>query len=100
MTADVEQEEREVVVVQPLVAERVNAKALVLVTAMLPRPGETPGDWWANTGYTDSGLEDQFWHDVPADLAGPAKKARGKSQPQAEAEVAAEAQVKLESEAA
>jgi pimeloyl-ACP methyl ester carboxylesterase len=55
--------------VAPLVAARVNASALVLVTAMLPRPGEAPGDWWANTGYTDSGLEDQFWHDVPSELA-------------------------------
>ncbi|MFI6094206.1 alpha/beta fold hydrolase [Lentzea sp. NPDC051213] len=58
----------------PLVAARVNAKALVLVTAMLPRPGEAPGDWWANTGYADSGLEDQFWHDVPPHLAEEFKK--------------------------
>ncbi|GAB2851550.1 alpha/beta fold hydrolase [Lentzea nigeriaca] len=55
--------------VAPLVADQINAKALILVTAMLPRPGEPPADWWTNTGYTDSGLEDQFWHDVPPDLA-------------------------------
>jgi pimeloyl-ACP methyl ester carboxylesterase len=60
--------------VAPLVAERIEASALVLVTAMLPRPGEAPGDWWANTGYADSGLEDQFWHDVPADLAEESQK--------------------------
>lgn len=58
----------------PLVAARVNASALVLVTAMLPRPGEAPGDWWANTGYADSGLEDQFWHDVPPHLAEESQK--------------------------
>ena len=67
--------------VAPLVAAQVNAKALVLVTAMLPRPGEPPNDWWTNTGYTDSGLEDQFWHDVPADLAAEAqKRERGMSE--------------------
>lgn len=67
--------------VAPLVAAQVNAKALVLVTAMLPRPGETPGDWWTNTAYTDSGLEDQFWHDVPPDLAEESqKRERGMSE--------------------
>lgn len=60
--------------VAPLVAAQVNASALVLVTAMLPKPGEAPGDWWENTGYADSGLEDQFWHDVPADLAEESRK--------------------------
>ena len=58
----------------PLVAARINAKALVLVTAMLPRPGEAPGDWWQNTGYTNSGLEDPFWHDVPTHLAEESQK--------------------------
>lgn len=53
----------------PLVAERVNARALVFLTAMLPKPGESPGDWWAGAGYADSGLEDVFWHDVPPHLA-------------------------------
>jgi pimeloyl-ACP methyl ester carboxylesterase len=67
--------------VAPLVAARVNASALVLVTAMLPTPGEAPGDWWANTGYADSGLEDKFWHDVPADLAAQSqKRERGMSE--------------------
>ncbi|GAA3628380.1 alpha/beta fold hydrolase [Lentzea roselyniae] len=60
--------------VAPLVAAEINASALVLVTAMLPRPGEAPGDWWTNTGYTDSGLEDQFWHDVPPHLAEESQK--------------------------
>ncbi len=58
----------------PLVAAQVNASALVFVTAMLPKPGEAPGDWWGNAGYTDSGLEDQFWHDVPPELAAESQK--------------------------
>ncbi|WP_439656543.1 alpha/beta fold hydrolase [Lentzea sp. HUAS TT2] len=67
--------------VAPIAAAEVNAKALVYVTAMLPAPGETPGDWWANTGYTDSGLDDQFFHDVPPDLAAEAqKRERGMSE--------------------
>jgi pimeloyl-ACP methyl ester carboxylesterase len=35
-----------------LVAERVPVSALVLVNAMIPRPGETAGEWWDNTGWT------------------------------------------------
>lgn len=67
--------------VAPLVAAEINAKALIFVTAMLPKPGEAPGDWWANTGYTDSGLEDQFWHDVPPHLAEESqKRERGMSE--------------------
>ncbi|KOV85088.1 alpha/beta fold hydrolase [Nocardia sp. NRRL S-836] len=67
--------------VAPLVAARLNASAMVLVTAMVPKPGEAPGDWWTNTGYTDSGLEDKFWHDVPAHLAEEAqRRGRGMTQ--------------------
>ncbi len=33
-----------------LLASRVPAELLVLLTAMVPRPGESPGDWWGNTG--------------------------------------------------
>lgn len=29
----------------------VGAAALIYVSAMIPRPGECPGDWWAATGY-------------------------------------------------
>ncbi|MFC3896574.1 alpha/beta fold hydrolase [Lentzea rhizosphaerae] len=67
--------------VAPLVAAKINAKALIFVTAMLPKPGERPADWWENTGYTDSGLEDQFWHDVPPHLAEESqKRERGMSE--------------------
>jgi pimeloyl-ACP methyl ester carboxylesterase len=34
----------------PLVAAAVPVRALVLVNAMIPSPGETPGAWWDNTG--------------------------------------------------
>ena len=34
-----------------LVADRVPVDVLVLVAGMIPAPGETPGEWWVNTGY-------------------------------------------------
>ncbi len=33
----------------PLVCDRVPVQLLVLVNAMIPNPGESAGDWWANT---------------------------------------------------
>lgn len=68
----------------PLVADRLPVDALVLVAGMIPSPGETPGDWWRNTGYREAvekqaardggltGNEDPyvcFFHDVPRALA-------------------------------
>jgi pimeloyl-ACP methyl ester carboxylesterase len=38
----------------PLVCERVPARELVLVNAMIPEPGETPRDWWGHTGALDA----------------------------------------------
>jgi pimeloyl-ACP methyl ester carboxylesterase len=35
----------------PLVCDRVPVRLLVYLSAMLPRPGEKPGDWWKETGY-------------------------------------------------
>ncbi|MFY1594211.1 alpha/beta hydrolase [Micromonospora sp. WMMD737] len=35
----------------PLVCDRVGAELLVLLTPMVPSPGESPGEWWENTGY-------------------------------------------------
>ncbi len=79
----------------PLVADRLQVDALVLVAGMIPAPGETPADWWDNTGYRqavqdqarrDGGLtgnEDPyiaFYHDVPRALAEEAmSKARSES---------------------
>jgi len=68
----------------PLVCERVPVDLMVLVAGMTPRPGEPPGDWWANTGQEQAmldaavaggwkvGFDDPvslFLHDVPADVA-------------------------------
>lgn len=54
----------------PMVYDEVGAAMLVLVNAMIPKPGETPGEWWANTRHAEAKttpfdpLED-FFHDVP-----------------------------------
>jgi Alpha/beta hydrolase family len=68
----------------PLVADRLAARALVLVAGMVPSPGEPPKDWWENTGFQravdeqarrDGGLTGNadpyvsFYHDVPRSLA-------------------------------
>ncbi len=42
----------------PLVAERIRARMLVLVAAMIPAPGEAASDYWANTRYDDEQLGD------------------------------------------
>src|SRR5262245_50109646 len=33
----------------PLVCKEVRVALLVLLNAMIPRPGESPGEWWTNT---------------------------------------------------
>ncbi len=67
----------------PLVAAVVKVRALVLVNAMIPSSGETPGEWWANTGSlqartaaaeqggygTELDLAVYFLHDVPPEVA-------------------------------
>lgn len=40
-----------------LAASRLPARLLVLVAGMIPAPGETPGQWWANTGYQQAAEE-------------------------------------------
>ena len=66
----------------PLVCARVPGRLIILVAAMVPLPGESPGDWWANTGHAEAkrlaaeadGRDDTwdetelFLHDVPADV--------------------------------
>ena len=67
----------------PLVCQRVPVRLVILLAAMVPTPGEPPGDWWANTGFEEARraqaerdgrrLEDfdvvtEFFHDVPADV--------------------------------
>lgn len=38
----------------PVVASRQAARAIVLVNAMIPLPGETPGAWWGNAGSSEA----------------------------------------------
>ena len=64
----------------PLVCERLPVALLVLVNAMVPRPGETGGEWWAVTGQeqarADAAARDgrepdddgDFFHDVPDEV--------------------------------
>lgn len=67
----------------PLVAARTQLTRLVLVNAMIPAPGETPGEWWGRTGSEPArvaaaerggysrefDLETYFLHDVPPEVA-------------------------------
>ncbi|MEV4517568.1 alpha/beta hydrolase family protein [Dactylosporangium sp. NPDC049525] len=66
----------------PLVCDRVQVRLVVMLQAMIPLPGETPGEWWASTGYDqarreqdthDGRAEDDlltlFVHDLPPQLA-------------------------------
>jgi pimeloyl-ACP methyl ester carboxylesterase len=67
----------------PLVAASVPVSVIVLVNAMIPVPGETPGAWGDNTGSakarvaaaerggysTEFDLQTHFLHDVPAEVA-------------------------------
>lgn len=68
----------------PLVAERVPVEGIVLLNAMVPKPGESGGEWWDATGQAASraafaesegraadGFDPlvDFFHDVPPDIA-------------------------------
>jgi len=60
--------------VAPIVAERAKAHRLILVAAMIPRPGETAGEMWEATGWRMPRSDDPsdlavFYHDVDPDLA-------------------------------
>jgi len=66
----------------PEYTDIVPVSLLVLVNAMIPVPGETPGDWWGNTGWeparvvaaqaggypAEVDLDTYFLHDVSADV--------------------------------
>ena len=70
--------------IAPLVCERVPVRLVVLVAAMVPSPGESAGEWWANTGWEEARREQalrdgraddgkfdvmtEFFHDVPRDV--------------------------------
>jgi pimeloyl-ACP methyl ester carboxylesterase len=64
----------------PLVCDRTAVELLVLLAAMIPSPGEPPGEWGTNTGYEHEQREEYgdematFFHDVPPELAAEAMK--------------------------
>jgi pimeloyl-ACP methyl ester carboxylesterase len=68
----------------PIVCSRIPATSLVLVAAMVPSPGESAHEMFANTGYRGEKQDDSselaiFYHDVPPELAAEAL-ARGRRQ--------------------
>ena len=81
----------------PVACARTPVRLLVLVNAMIPLPGETPGDWWDHTGWEQAriaaaraggypvefDLAAYFLHDVPAEVA-----AAGEAHAHPEADIA------------
>jgi pimeloyl-ACP methyl ester carboxylesterase len=70
--------------VAPIVCDRMPARLLVLVAGMVPSPGESAEQMFANTGYEQQVQKDPsalavFYHDVPPRLAAEAI-ARGRTQ--------------------
>lgn len=78
-----------------LVAARLPVRHLVLVAGMIPAPGETPGQWWDNTGHRqaveeqaglDGGLTRNddpfitFMNEVPRPLAEEALRRGGRGE--------------------
>ncbi|MEX1077589.1 MAG: alpha/beta hydrolase [Homoserinimonas sp.] len=57
----------------PLAADALQAEGLVYLAGMIPQPGETFEDWWANTGHDREAIDEDpdvsFFTGVPADLA-------------------------------
>lgn len=76
-----------------LVCDRVKVDLLVMLQAMIPKPGESPGEWWGATGYEQARREQDerdgrapddeetlFYSDTPAALiAEAARHPRGQS---------------------
>ena len=65
----------------PLVCEAVRPSLVVLLAAMTPKAGESPGEWWAATGWEQArrellgeartpepDVERDFFHDLTADV--------------------------------
>jgi pimeloyl-ACP methyl ester carboxylesterase len=54
----------------PLVCDELHSDGLVYLSAMIPMPGETFGDWWTNTGHDRETIpEEAFFNLVLEDLA-------------------------------
>ncbi len=54
----------------PLVCKRVPVSHLVLLNAMIPSPGETPGEWWDNTGGVPPDVTVRLWAHARGQSAG------------------------------
>jgi pimeloyl-ACP methyl ester carboxylesterase len=68
----------------PMLCDRVDVRLLILVAPMIPAPGESPGEWWSNTGQAaarrrqdesegrdpdaDFDVMTGFMHDVPPEV--------------------------------
>ena len=79
----------------PLAVDRLDVRRMVLVNAMVPRPGETFGEWWGAVGQSDASRAyaeqdgrdpdapfdeiEAFFHDVPSEVTADALS-RGESQ--------------------
>jgi pimeloyl-ACP methyl ester carboxylesterase len=71
--------------VAPLVAQRVNARLIVLIAGMIPAPHESAEMMFASTAWQPERLEDSstralFYHDVPDELAAEALRRGGRPQ--------------------
>ena len=71
--------------VAPIVAERVDARRIVLVAGMVPAPHESAETMFEITGWQPQRLADNsarsvFYHDVPAELAAEALRRGGRRQ--------------------
>jgi pimeloyl-ACP methyl ester carboxylesterase len=53
--------------VAPLVCRQIAVARLVLLNAMIPKPGETPGEWWTNTRHEAAKREQNRRDGRPAD---------------------------------
>lgn len=61
----------------PLACDALHADGLVYLAGMIPMPGETFGEWWANTGHDRETIADDpevsFYNGVPESLAAEAR---------------------------
>jgi pimeloyl-ACP methyl ester carboxylesterase len=80
----------------PMVCERATVDLLVMVAAMVPKPDESAGEWWSNTGQaqaqreqdlrdgrdpdTPFDLKTMFFHDVPEDVVAEAFRRGARAQ--------------------
>lgn len=56
----------------PMVCDRLTVALIVLVAGMTPKPGESPGEWWTNTGHEFPDPFDPqviFAHELSPELA-------------------------------